>query len=140
MLHTCQNVIVHCMDFRLGPSIKKWLEERGYLGDIDEVSVAGACKEFVGESGCIADYLMRQVQLSSQLHETKKVILTQHTDCGAYGGESAFATKEAERLKLVGDMQKVKAAIKDKHPQLEVSMVLIKKTGDDKWEFEEIAE
>jgi carbonic anhydrase len=129
------------MDFRLGPTFKSWLEERGYLGDVDEVSVAGACKEFVADpNSCIANYLFGQIQISSSLHGISRVILTQHEDCGAYGGQASFASAEAEKLKLVADMRKLKAVIKERLPQLEVSMVFIKKLTDHQWEFEEVTD
>ena len=65
--------------------------------------------------------------------------MTQHRDCGAYGGTSAFVLPEAEKSKLVGDMFLVKESLRRKHPDLQIAVYWIEKSGEG-WEFEEIIE
>jgi len=37
------------------------------------------------------EFVLEQIRTSMRLHETKRVILMVHSDCGAYGGLRAFA-------------------------------------------------
>src|SRR3989344_5369005 len=101
MQHTCKALIIHCIDFRFGKAIKKYLEDKNLLGDIDIVSVAGAVKNN-------ADFLMKQIDISKRLHDIKEVILMNHTDCGAYGGRKAFGSAEDERNKHLSDLNEAK--------------------------------
>jgi len=129
MAHTCKAAILHCIDFRLGPAIKKHLEEKGLLGDCDIVSVAGATKDFA--------FPMAQLELSNRLHETSRVILMNHTDCGAYGGRAAFDSDEAETEAHFSAMAEAKKALIEKIPTLEVSTVLARINEDGSVTFEE---
>lgn len=77
--------------------------------------------------------------LAIEKHGVKNIILTQHEDCGAYGGKTAFASDEAEKAKVVGDMIKAKKALLDKFPDLKVEMFRIKMAGEG-WEFEAVSD
>lgn len=139
MSHTCKNVLVRCMDFRLNNSFNDWLGEKGYMGDADEISCAGSCKKFVEEpKSPVSEFLFSQIKLSYELHGARKIILTQHEDCGAYGGQSAFASRKEEKAKLVSDMKELKRMLKERFNDLEVLMVWIGKKGNG-WQFEEMA-
>src|SRR3990167_8832344 len=116
MKHTCRALIIHCIDFRFGKAIKKYLEDKNLLGDIDIVSVAGAVKN--------AEFLIKQIDISKTLHDIKQVILMNHTDCGAYGGEQSFGSAEEEREKHLSDLKDAKIKILKKNPELEVKPVL----------------
>lgn len=125
MAHNCKAAIIHCIDFRLGPAIKAYMEERGLLGDCDVIAVAGAAKDLV-EPGSESDrdFLMRQIDISKQLHHINTVILMNHTDCGAYGGRTAFVSTNEEEENHRSHMAQAAALIKDKYPELNVEMVL----------------
>lgn len=140
MSHNCSNALVRCIDFRLGMSFRNWLDQKGYSGDIDEISIAGSCKPFVAlDNRCAADFMMGQIDVSKKLHNISRLILTQHNDCGAYGGQAAFATPEAEKMKLTNDMRALRELVKNKYPDLEIIMVWLKKIDEQSWDFEEIA-
>jgi carbonic anhydrase len=92
--HTCQAIVIHCIDFRLQKSLNDWLGRRFGLSDYDRVSLAGGVYDFYT--------ILRQVEISDRLHKIKKVILINHEDCGAYGDEGtperhAHDLREAER-------------------------------------------
>ena len=125
MSHYCKALIIHCIDFRFGKAIKKYLEDENLLGDVDIVSVAGAVKNLVDpkEQGDV-EFMTRQVEISSRLHQISQVILMNHTDCGAYGGSEAFENKNAEYEKHTNDIQKAKEIIIAKFPNLEVKKIL----------------
>jgi len=129
MAHTCKAAILHCIDFRLGPSIKTWLEKEGLLGDCDIVSVAGATKTF--------DFPSAQLELSHKLHGTSTVILMNHTDCGAYGGRAAFDSDAEETEAHFAAMAAAKIALLEKVPGLDVRTILARLEEDGNVTFEE---
>ena len=125
MPHACKALIIHCIDFRFAKAIKKYLEDQNLFGDIDIVSVAGAVKNIVEpkERGH-ADFLMKQIDISKTLHDIKQVILMNHTDCGAYGGRTAFYSDEEELNKHLSDLKSAKMRILEKFPEFEIKSVL----------------
>ena len=102
------------------------MEAEGMLGDADVVSLAGACKELVDGGEGAKELLLKQIEISSKLHNSSKVIMLHHSDCGAYKASYAFNSFEEEKAKQSGDMEKAAAVIKDRFPRLEVVKVLAK--------------
>jgi|SRR3989344_1764333 len=130
MKHACKALIIHCIDFRFGKAIKKYLEEKNLLGDVDIVSVAGAVKNI--------EFIMGQIGISKKLHDIKQVILMNHTDCGAYGGRKVFSSDEEEREKHLTDLKAAEMQIHEKFPELEVRSVLAIISSNQNITFEEI--
>lgn len=129
MSHICKNLVIHCMDFRLMKDIYKWLEEKGFAGDCDEVSVAGVTKDLVHpEKPEYRDFILKQIRISHDLHNMRRVILIHHTDCGAYGGHKAFADEASEDAKHISDMKEATEIIRNAMPDVEVLLVLVKMT------------
>ena len=60
---------------------------------------------------------MRQIEISKRLHSIKKVILINHTDCGAYEGDDS---------KHEIDLRAAKNLVLKTYPDLEVSTLLAK--------------
>ncbi|MFA5188848.1 MAG: carbonic anhydrase [Patescibacteria group bacterium] len=140
MSHNCKNFLLCCMDFRLQTAIINWLSVNGYTGDTDIILVPGSCKVVAeNQEGCQAGLILDGIRLSYEKHGVRRFFLTMHEDCGAYGGQSAFVSAEAETSKHLTDMKKVRDFLKEKYPDAEVKSFRIKKS-DDGWEFEEIAE
>lgn len=139
MSHGCKNLILHCMDFRLQPFIEEWKKTKGISGDVDVMSIAGSCKDLANYDigTCEANHVMSNIILAYEKHGVRNIILTQHEDCGAYGGKTAFVNDEAEKAKVVGDMIKTKKALLEKFPDLKVEMFRIKMAGE-VWEFEAV--
>lgn len=121
MSHHCKALIIHCMDFRLGSATKAYLEQNNLLNDCDVVSVAGAAKSLVSPAKeSDREFLMRQIGLSQKLHGIGEVVLMNHTDCGAYGGRAAFASRDEERKKHSDDLRAAAEVIKKENPSLAV--------------------
>lgn len=138
MSHACQNLLVRCMDFRIDRVIHDWLKTQDYLYDTDLVSVAGSCKDFVADPRQeVSQYLFQQIELSYNLHNMRRVILTQHEDCGAYGGTEKSGGLEAEKAKLIADMQTLKAYLLEKYDDLDVKSLWLRREGE-AWQVEEI--
>jgi carbonic anhydrase len=98
------------------------------MGDSDEISVAGAIKDLLGEA---RDFLLKQIDISTRLHGINRVILVAHEDCGAYGGKRAFSSDEAEFSKHKEDLAKAKEIILTKFPDLEVDFVFARIREED---------
>lgn len=124
MAHTCTGAVLHCIDFRLGPPVKEWLEKEGHLGDCDIISHAGATKDMTVP--------LAQIELSKRLHDVSKIVLMNHTDCGAYGGREAFDSDEDETETHFKAMNDAKEKILAVHSGVEVRTVLahIGKNGE----------
>lgn len=137
MSHACSTMILHCMDFRFGSAIRGELERRGILDDCDIVSIAGAGKCLVSdEPKSWHDCSLQMVDLSKKLHGIQKLIIMNHTDCGAYGGREAFESDEAETAKHKADLAKAAEVVKTRHPDLEVETVLANIIPDGSISFE----
>jgi carbonic anhydrase len=113
MAHHCKNAIVHCIDFRLQKALKNYMEGNGLLGDCDVVSAAGGVKN--------REFMMEQIALSKNLHGIERVILINHTDCGAYGG--------GDETLHNGELKSAGAMVLEKHPDLKVKLLLAKING-----------
>lgn len=120
MSHKCGTLIIHCMDFRFIPDLKKFLESEGLMGDSDEISVAGAIKDLLGEA---RNFLLKQIDISTRLHGISRVILLAHEDCGAYGGKKSFVNDEVEFDKHKEDLTQAKEIILTRFPDLKVDFV-----------------
>ncbi len=125
MKHTCSTAILHCIDFRLGNAIENYKKEHALAGDCDIISVAGAAANIANPKNDIEQaFVLRQLELSKKLHDIQKIVLINHTDCGAYGGASAFASKEEEREKHRADLQSAQETIKKLIPDVSVELSL----------------
>ena len=116
MKHKCENIVISCMDFRLLDKTNDFLKASYGSNNEDIVSVAGSSKIIAEGNG---DYLLKQIEISHSLHESKKVILIHHSDCGAYGIED----EEQEKVKQFEDMEKSKKIIKNMFPDMEVDKI-----------------
>jgi len=77
--HTCETIIVTCIDFRFQEYINKWIAENFAPKTFDRVALAGGVFDL--------EYVLKQIEVSHRLHHIKKVALINHEDCGAYGIE-----------------------------------------------------
>ncbi|MBU2542854.1 hypothetical protein KJ785_04830 [Patescibacteria group bacterium] len=133
MSHKCSSTLIKCIDFRFTSAIDKWLEEKGIMDDCDIISVAGISKAIAeDENSADAKFILKQIELSVNLHQIKTLYLIHHTDCGAYGGHSAFENLEVEKQKYNDNMDRAGEIIKAKFPELEIRHILaeISDSGD----------
>lgn len=132
MAHTCKALVIHCMDFRFHTAIREFLISTGLEGQYDLVSLAGAAKGLVEADEHVKPVLLKQIQLSKDLHNSSDVYLIHHMDCGAYGGHDAFASLDEEYKRQTKDLQEARDIIEYKLPGLTVHGVLARIKGDDK--------
>lgn len=118
--HTCDALVVFCIDFRFQKYIREWLDKNMANKTFDYVGFAGSTKDL--------DTVLKQLVISVQLHDIKQVILIHHEGCGAYGAEGS-----AQRHTI--DLRKAKKAISERYPHLTVNLYYLHLNGI----FEEIS-
>lgn len=118
--HTCEAVVVHCIDFRLQQYLNDWLTNRFGNKNYDRIAIAGAIKDI--------DFVAGQVEISHRLHKTRKAILINHEDCGAYGRDGTYARHQR-------DLREAKRKITALFPDLTVELFYLHLNG----EFENIS-
>ena len=118
--HSCEAVVISCIDFRFQKFIHKWLEENLKDKAYDYVGFAGSTKDL--------DIVMHQIDVSVKLHHIKEAYLIHHEDCGAYG-------KMGTRKRHIQDLKKAKEKILSKYPKLQTRTLYARLNGS----FEQIA-
>lgn len=122
--HSCTALLFLCMDFRLHPQVIEALQKQE--GQCDLCVTAGSIKALLDEK--TRDFILQHIALSEKLHHARKVILTIHRDCGAYGGSKAFETQETEFDHHKARLQEATALIHKQFPSMEVAAYVIELT------------
>lgn len=119
MAHTCDALVVSCIDFRFQKFIRNWLDT-----DMKDKTF-----DYVGYAGCVKDLdtVMKQLAISVRLHDIKEVVLMNHEECGAYGAESTPERHAA-------DLKHAREVIVKEYPHLKVRTFYLHLDGA----FEEI--
>lgn len=111
------------MDFRLTKLVYKFAKSIGIKKDYDLITIGGGIKSLVKpKDPNDKNFLMRQIAISVELHEIKKIIIISHEDCGAYGGKKAFESDEIENKTHQQDTEQAKQIILEKYPNLEIEI------------------
>jgi len=130
-IHSCEAVVLCCIDFRFWRETVEFAENppAGGLGlkDFDFPSLPGAAKAINEKS----DLALGCVSVPCDLHHAKKIVIVNHSDCGAYGGSSKFnGDSEAEQKFHEEELQKARSIISEKYPDKEVILVYAKLVDD----------
>jgi hypothetical protein len=80
--HTCEATGITCIDYRPNKQTVRYLEER--FKTFDLIAVAGSIKGIADDDEIIKSYLLKQFQISYDLHHSRKFFIFNHSDCGAY--------------------------------------------------------
>src|SRR5262245_37750325 len=88
--YRCDAAIVWCFDNRFEAVLRKLVKRLG-LAYYDPIRIAGGTKCLASpEKENDRNFVLDQIRISMRLHATDTVILMMHSDCGAYGGLTAF--------------------------------------------------
>jgi len=118
MSHNCQAIAFACMDFRLHAKLHEKLNQDYGPTGYDLVHIAGGGGAFLADDA--ASLMMKQVDLSVKLHQSSEVVMINHEDCGAYGGQATFTDANAEHARHDSDLEKAAALIAERHPDLTI--------------------
>lgn len=103
--------VLTCFDYRVNRVVRKFLKKQG-IEKMDMIVVAGGAKTLASPRNDFEqDFILEQVRMSIRLHQTKRVLLTCHSDCATYGGlafyngdRSAEAKHHAEELRRAAEL------------------------------------
>lgn len=126
--HKCKFGAVVCIDFRFRDKMASFLEGLFGTARFDFFSWPGAAKKIADEStraNAIAD-----IAVCIDKHQAERLVVISHTDCGAYGGSSAFASKDDEVAKLSQDLRAAREALVESFSDLSVELYLYDKDVD----------
>ncbi|MDD3032814.1 MAG: hypothetical protein PHX52_02905 [Candidatus Pacebacteria bacterium] len=124
-MHNCSTIIIHCIDFRLINKIREWMDQNGFKNDTDVLSLGGGIKELVDGTKEIQEFILKQIGISYNLHNARKVVLMQHSDCGAYKTNYNFIDGEAEFAQQLEDMHTAEEMIKNYYDDIVVEKIWI---------------
>jgi hypothetical protein len=84
--YSCDAAVLWCFDNRFDLGFHKFLKRIGVVYS-DPIKIAGGAKSLASpELETDREFVLEQIRKSMRLHDTKRVILMVHSDCGAYGG------------------------------------------------------
>lgn len=127
---TAEALLLSCMDYRLVDDIVRYMDARAMTNQYDHVVLAG------GALGAVSDKLnwgrtfWDHLDVAIKLHHIHKVIILDHKDCGAYRVVFEKDFKGEDELAIHREqLGKLRAAIKEKHPDLEVETLIMDLDG-----------
>jgi hypothetical protein len=83
--------------------------------------------------------LLKNIEISIKLHNSQKLILLNHIDCGAYGGSKIFKSHEEEITFHKKELKQAKIIAQEKFPLLGIKTFLVEKDNQDKIFLAEIS-
>lgn len=126
-IHSCEAIVLCCIDFRFWRETLEFVEKELGLKSFDYSSFPGAAKA-INEGSNLA---LECVKVPCDLHHVKKIVIINHSDCGAYGGSAKFDNNaEAEQKFHEEEIRKAKDKILEIYPEKEVILVYAKLVDD----------
>ncbi|MBN1425380.1 hypothetical protein JXA88_12570 [Candidatus Fermentibacteria bacterium] len=124
MAHHCEAALVTCVDFRLHQRpdgrncIAEFLRRLGL--DCDVISRAGGIQDLVRPHGGSDQALVRDLEVSVDLHEAGRLLLVNHADCGAYAWMGG--SPDEERAQHIEDLRAARALLSRRFPRVQISL------------------
>jgi Putative carbonic anhydrase len=117
----CDAAILWCFDNRFELGFRKFLKRIGVINS-DPIKIAGGAKVLASpDHESDREFVFDQIRKSIRLHGTRRVILMLHSDCGAYGGLTAFrGDASAEAAHHLRELQQAAANLKAAIPEIAV--------------------
>jgi carbonic anhydrase len=125
------SIVLACMDYRFWPKALSLLGKK--YGKFDLIELAGGSKNLASPSQeADRQAVLESIKTSVNLHGAKKIILTNHIDCGAYGGSGRFASAKEEINFHQAELKKAAKIITKSFPSLTIEKVIISHDKTDK--------
>ena len=130
---TTHALLLSCIDLRLMDDIERYMSSRGYRDRYDHITLAGASlgattDKYPAWNQTFWDHL----GIAIRYHDIEAVIVVDHLDCAAYSillGPEHARDAIAERESHSAQLRKLKGMIHDRHPALQVEMLLMALDG-----------
>ena len=125
-VHSCEAVVLACIDFRFWKETMKFAEEALGIKSYDFPKMPGAAK-VINDCQSETDVPMQCIGISCDLHHAARIVIVNHADCGAYGGSKEFkGDDEAEQKFHEVQLKSAKEKILKYYPGKEVVIVYAK--------------
>lgn len=113
-----------CIDYRFQHQALKLLEKNH--GNLDVIALAGGSKNLASPNHEDDKHaVLESIETSVKLHNPETLILTNHLDCGAYGGSKHFTSYEQEISFHKQELNKAKQIINRLFPGLRVEIIFL---------------
>ena len=126
-------LLLNCMDYRLVDEVTRYMASRGLTNKYDQVSLAGAALAATTEKyPAWGQTFWEHLDVAITLHKIRKVMVIHHRDCGAFKvilGKDFAKDPAAETTIHTEVSQRLSRAIQQKHPNLEVELLLMALDG-----------
>lgn len=124
-------VVVLCIDYRFWPQALPLLQKR--YGVFDLIAMAGASKE-ISSPAHHEDWhaALESIRASVRLHQPESIILTNHIDCGAYGGSKHFHSRKEELAHHTQELRTAKKIMKHRFPKLQIETLILMRTKNNR--------
>ena len=87
--------VLCCFDYRINRAVRKFLKKQA-IERADMIVIAGGAKTLASPRNDFEqDFILEQVRMSIRLHQTRRVLVTSHSDCATYGGLAHFKGDQA---------------------------------------------
>jgi carbonic anhydrase len=119
--------VVWCFDSRFFNAFRKLLKRLG-VNYADRIRLAGGAKCLASpDDPSDQEFVLKQIRISIALHQTRRVILMTHSDCGAYGGlDGGFGgDTRLEVQKHTEELRKAAATVRTNFPHVQVDAYFI---------------
>lgn len=122
-------LLLSCMDYRLMGHVAGYMNARNMQANYDHVILAGASLgALTDKKPAWGEAFWDHVAVAKELHHIKRLIVMDHRDCGAYKVFLGMdvASDPAKETEVHGQyLTKLKAMVKERHPDLEVELLLM---------------
>lgn len=130
------SIVVLCIDHRFWPQAIEIFKDK--YEEFDLIALAGSAKNLASPTNSAdMETLLENIAISIRLHHADRLILTNHIDCGAYGGSDKFQTFEQELSFHSDELRKAKTIASEKFPELDIETIFLTKS-DGKIGYEQI--
>jgi carbonic anhydrase len=131
--------VLCCFDHRINRAVRKFLKKQG-IERVDMIVVAGGAKTLASPRNDFEqDFILEQVRMSIRLHQTKRVLVTSHSDCATYGGLANFnGDQAAEAAHHRSELLRARDILVEHFPGISVEPYFVKFDGV--WEVSHAAE
>ena len=120
-------MVLSCIDPRFQPKVFKYLKTKKLTGKYSSFTIAGATIGVTQKIQKMAFYFLDNLSTSIKLHNIKKLIVINHSDCGAakiVNGKKKFNHSIENKIHK-DSFKKIKKILGKKFPKLKLNFKIL---------------